>query len=65
MIAVFTWIGVAFAGLAVLAALSLAVFGLVHLYAFVLERWLAVKKLRELFRDFMWERMAQERKAKK
>ncbi|RCX22925.1 hypothetical protein DFP94_101514 [Fontibacillus phaseoli] len=65
MIAVFTWIGIAFAGLAVLAAFALAVFGLVRLYAFVLERWLAAKKLCELFRDFMWERMAPERKARK
>lgn len=47
------------------ACLLLAGYGLIRLYAWVLERYLAAKKLRELFREFMYERMALERKSRK
>lgn len=47
------------------ACLLLAWYGIIRLYAWVLERYLAAKKLRELFREFMWERMAPERKSRK
>lgn len=46
-----------------IACLLLAGYGIILLYAWVLERYLVAKKLRELFREFMWREMAAERKA--
>lgn len=43
-----------------IALLILAGYGIIRLYAWVLERYLAAKKLRELFRDFMYEQARQE-----
>lgn len=38
-----------------IACLLLAGYGIILLYAWVLERYLVAKKLRELFREFMWQ----------
>jgi len=43
-----------------IASVILAGYGIIRLYAWVLERYLAAKKLRELFRDFMFEQARQE-----
>lgn len=36
---------------------GVGLYGLIRLYEFVLDQYLTAKKLRELFREFMWERM--------
>jgi Ser/Thr protein kinase RdoA (MazF antagonist) len=55
------------AGLVTLILLAGA--GIVHLYAWFIERYLVAKKLRELFRDFMFEQaqkeIAEKRKARR
>lgn len=62
----FTYYAVIALGVAgLVACLLLAGYGIIRLYAWVLERYLAAKKLRKLFREFMWERMAPERKSRK
>ena len=61
--AYYVTIALGIAGL--IACLLLAGYGIIRLYAWVLERYLAAKKLRELFREFMYERMAAERKSRK
>jgi len=51
--------------IALVGLVGVGLYGLIRLYAFVLEQYLTAKKLRELFREFMYERMAPERKSRK
>lgn len=48
-----------------LALLLLTGVGVVYLYAWFLARYLAAKKLHELFREFMYERLREENAAKR
>jgi Ser/Thr protein kinase RdoA (MazF antagonist) len=48
-----------------IALLLLAGAGIVHLYVWFLERYLTAKKLRELFREFMFQRMVHDGKPKR
>lgn len=48
-----------------IALLLLAGAGIVHLYAWFIERYLVAKKLRELFREFMFQRMVHDGKTKR
>jgi uncharacterized membrane protein len=44
--------------LGVLALVGAGIYGLILLYAFVIERYLIAKKLRDLFREFMVAQMS-------
>jgi hypothetical protein len=51
--------------LGLLALVAAGIYGLVRLYAFLLERVLVAKKLRDLFHAFMVTQMTTERRAPK
>lgn len=45
--------------IALVSLIGAGLYGLIRLYEFVLDQYLTAKKLRELFREFMWERVTQ------